>query len=209
LPTGHSIDRLDVAGVGAIDVSLVDIGNAHVFVRASDLGLVGTETAAEIDGDAALTRRLEAIRGAAAYRMKMISSPERSREESPATPLLAMISPPADYRNVIARTIVRADESDLVSRLMFMQRMHKTYAGTSTVCTGVAARLPGTIVHEMTRRESSDCDEVRIGHPAGIIATQTSVERSGEGYVVRRATLGRTARRILEGVVYVPDTGCS
>ena len=39
---------------------------------------------------------------------------------------------------------------DLVSRLMFMQQSHKTYAGTSTVCTGVAARLPGTLVHEAT-----------------------------------------------------------
>ena len=34
---------------------------------------------------------------------------------------------------------------------MFMQQMHKTYAGTSTVCTGVASRLPGTLVHEVAR----------------------------------------------------------
>ena len=103
---------------------------------------------------------------------------------------------------------------------MFMQRMHKTYAGTSTVCTGVASRLPGTIVHEMTvhemtrprRRVDRDAlarDIVRIGHPAGVIETETRVERSGDGFVVRRATLGRTARRILEGYVYVPDAECS
>ena len=41
---------------------------------------------------------------------------------------------------------------------MFMQRTHKTYAGTSTVCTGVASRLPGTVVHEMTRRDALDHD---------------------------------------------------
>ncbi len=104
---------------------------------------------------------------------------------------------------------------------MFMQRMHKTYAGTSTVCTGVASRIPGTLVHEMTRRETRDSgagdladaaiagDVVRIGHPAGVIETEARVERRGDGFVVRRATLGRTARRILEGYVYVPDAECS
>jgi 2-methylaconitate cis-trans-isomerase PrpF len=202
LPTGNSIDRLNVPGFGEIEASLVDIGNAHVFVRARDVGLIGTETAAEIDAKSELRDLLERIRGAAAYRMNMISDPARSKQESPATPILGMVSPPADYRNDIGRTTVKASEVDLVSRVMFMQQMHKTYAGTSTVCTGVASRLPGTIVHEMTRPETLDRDIVRIGHPAGVIETEARVEMSGNAYVVRRATLGRTARRIMEGYVY-------
>jgi methylitaconate Delta-isomerase len=104
---------------------------------------------------------------------------------------------------------VAADETDLVSRLMFMQRMHKTYAGTSTVCTGVASRIPGTVVHEVTRPGTLVRDVVRIGHPAGVIETESRVDAADGGFVVRRATLGRTARRILEGVVYVPDPACS
>jgi 2-methylaconitate cis-trans-isomerase PrpF len=132
----------------------------------------------------------------------MISDPLRSRQESPATPILGMISPPADYRNEIGRSTVTAAEVDLVSRLMFMQQMHKTYAGTSTVCTGVASRIPGTIVHEMTRAESLGSEVVRIGHPAGVISTETRVEPDGNDYLVRRATLGRTARRIMEGYVF-------
>ncbi len=62
--------------------------------------------------------------------------------------------------------------------------------------------IPGTIVQEMTRPETLDRDVVRIGHPAGVINTETQVEMSGNEYVVRRATLGRTARRIMEGYVY-------
>src|SRR5689334_7313531 len=69
LPTGNMIDRLDVDGVGTLDVSLVDIGNAHVFVRAADLKLTGIETPSEIDANTALRDRLEKIRGAAAARM--------------------------------------------------------------------------------------------------------------------------------------------
>jgi methylitaconate Delta-isomerase len=202
LPTGNPVDRLEISDFGTIEASLVDIGNAHVFIRARDVGLVGTETAAEIDAKIDLRDLLERIRGAAACRMKMITDPTRSKQDSPATPILGMISPPADYRNDIGRSSVKAGDVDLVSRLMFMQQMHKTYAGTSTVCTGVASRIPGTIVHEMTRPESLLNDVVRIGHPAGVIGTETRVELKGNDYVVRRATLGRTARRIMEGYVF-------
>jgi 2-methylaconitate cis-trans-isomerase PrpF len=207
LPTGRPVDRLTVPGVGEIDVSLVDIGNAHVFVRASDLGLRGTEGAAALDADHELRARLECIRGAAAERMGMIANAARSREESPATPILGVVSPPASYCDENGGGLVNESEVDLVSRLMFMQQTHKTYAGTSTVCTGVASRLAGTLVHEVTRLQMRQADTVRIGHPAGVIETETRVEKNGVGeYVVRRATLGRTARRIMEGYVFVPDT---
>jgi 2-methylaconitate cis-trans-isomerase PrpF len=84
-----------------------------------------------------------------------------------------------------------------------MQITHKTYAGTSTVCTGVAAKIDGTIVAEVLRPAARDRLEIRIGHPAGVIETESLVERHGNELIVKRATLGRTARRILEGTVYV------
>ena len=207
LPTGNPTDTLDVPGVGKIEVSLVDIGNAHVFLRASDLGLTGTETAAKIDADTDLTNKLERIRAHGAAAMGMVNEPERSREESPATPLIGMIGPAQDYENVIGGGTIKAQECDFVSRLMFMQQMHKTYAGTSTVCTGVASRLPGTIVHEACKPETLDNIIVRIGHPAGVIETETQLEIEGNDYAVKRATLGRTARRIMEGQVYLPKHG--
>jgi 2-methylaconitate cis-trans-isomerase PrpF len=206
LPTGNPVDRLEVPGVGTIEASLVDVGNAHVFVRARDMGLTGTETAAEIDADRALAERLEAIRGVAAARMNMIEDATRSRQDSPATPILGMVSPPADYHNALTGSTVRGADTDLVSRLMFMQQMHKTYAGTSTVCTGVASRLPGTLVHEVARTPAPDSIECRIGHPGGVITTEVQVRLQGNDYVVERATLGRTARRILEGSVFVPES---
>jgi methylitaconate Delta-isomerase len=200
------VDRLEVAGVGAVETSLVDCGNAHVFVRARDVGLTGTETPAEIDARPELLDRLERIRGAAAHRMGLASAPSRATAETPATPILGMVAPPADYRDFIGGTAVRAEEMDVLARLMFMQRTHKTYAGTSTVCTGVASRVPGTLVHEAARPRPIAEGECRIGHPAGVIATEVSVAGgNGPEFSVRRATLGRTARRILEGYVFVPD----
>ncbi len=207
LPTGNVTDILDVPGVGPIEASLVDIGNAHVFIRASDVGLTGTETPASIDADPALLDRLEQIRAAGALRMGMVTSVAAARAESPATPILGIISPPADYIGHLDGVPVAADAVDVVSRLLFMQITHKTYAGTSTACTGVAARIPGTIVHQALRIAARDTLEIRIGHPAGVIDTQAEVELSSSGRNpgVRRATLGRTARRILDGTVYLDD----
>ena len=133
-----------------------------------------------------------------------IDDPERATVTSPATPFVAMIAPSQDYEDVMGGRVVAAGESHFLSRLMFMQQMHKTYAGTSTVCTGVASRLPGTIVHEVCRPETRDGIVVRFGHPAGVIETEARVELQGDDYVVGRATLGRTARRIMDGPVYVP-----
>jgi 2-methylaconitate cis-trans-isomerase PrpF len=209
LPTGNATDILTIPDFGDVEVTLIDTGNAHVFVRAQDLGLTGTETAAEIDQNKPLIALLEKIRGAGAFRMGMVSSPEAARKESPATPLIGMVSKPADYRDVIGDRTVAADEVDLVSRLMFMQQMHKAYAATSTACTGVASQVPGTLVYEMTRPEARTAlrnrREVRIGHPAGVIETETELEEVGEGYKVKRATVARTARRIMEGYVFVPE----
>jgi methylitaconate Delta-isomerase len=206
LPTGNPVDRLDIPGYGPIEASLVDIGNAHVFIRARDVGLQGTESAAEIDANAPLRDLLERIRGVAAQRMGMVEEAKNARAESPATPILGMVSPPADYRNDLTGETVRAGDVDLVSRLMFMQQMHKTYAGTSTVSTGVASRLAGTLVHEVARPVDAATIDCRIGHPGGVITTEVKVALSGNAYMVERATLGRTARRIMEGYVFVPDT---
>jgi len=203
LPTGNPCDRLDIRGVGKIDVSMVDIGNAHAFVRAVDLGCSGTESAATIDANTELSRILERIRAHAGVAMGMIDDPEKAAKVSPATPFVAMVAPPQDYENIIGGNNVTADESQFLSRLMFMQQMHKTYAGTSTVCTGVASRIPGTIVHEARRPSDRDQMIVRIGHPAGVIETESAVDINGGAYAVTRATLERTARRIMEGTVYI------
>ncbi|MDA8637995.1 hypothetical protein N9L49_05215 [Rhodospirillales bacterium] len=203
LPTGNAMERLDVPGVGTLEVSMVDIGNAHVFVRAADLGMTGAETAAEIDANTELCEKLEKIRAHAGVAMGMIDDPDRAAQDSPATPFVAMIAPPQDYYDAIGDRMVKAEDCDFLSRLMFMQQMHKTYAGTSTVCTGIASRIPGTIVYEACRPETRDKLEVNFGHPAGVIETEAIVELEGNAYAAKRATLGRTARRIMEGQVYV------
>jgi hypothetical protein len=82
---------------------------------------------------------------------------------------------------------------------MFMQVLHKTYAGTGTVCTGAAAKIPGTLVYRMIPGIDR-IDIIQIGHPAGVIQIEAVVEKG----IVTRAAFARTARRIMDGYVYVP-----
>lgn len=208
LPTGNPIDVLHVDGVGDIEASLVDIGNAHVFVRAKDLGLQGTETPDVIDADRELRDRLERIRGAGAFRMGMITSPDRSQSESPATPIIGVVAPPTGYRSYLTQEQISAEDVDLVARLMYMQVTHKTYAGTSTACTGVAARIPGTVVHEALPPLAHERLAIRIGHPAGVVVTESAAQVTEGGYRVLRSTLGRTARRLMEGYAFLPQGTC-
>lgn len=112
--------------------------------------------------------------------------------------MIAMVSKSQDYTDFTSGNTIQAEDVSFVSRLMFMQVLHKTYAGTGTVCTGAAAKIPGTIVHEMVA-ESDGVELVRIGHPAGVISLEARVT---EGRV-ERAAFSRSARRIMEGHVFV------
>ena len=197
LPTGNVVDMIDTL-YGSIEASIVDCANPMVFVRAENLGIKGTESPQEINSNPELLSRLEEIRSRVAVRIGMAANQAEATAKSPAFPMIAMVSKPSAYVAFTSDKVIAAEDVSLVSRLMFMQVLHKTYAGTGTVCTGVAARIPGTIVNEMI--VESDVDEtVRIGHPAGVISLEARVK----GGRVERAAFARTARRIMEGYVWV------
>jgi len=198
LPTGRARDTLDVPGVGAIAVSLVDATNPVVFVGAKDLGLLGTEGADAIDRDTALLSRLEAIRVAGAALMGVPGSP--------AIPKVALLAPAMSFRTLDGREIAMR-EVDLVARVISMGRCHRAFALTAAMCLAVAARIDGTVVSESLSPSpsSSPPGDLRLGHPSGVLPIAALVERdAGGGAVARRVTVYRTARRLMEGFVRVP-----
>lgn len=201
LPTGNAVDFMKIDGVGEIAVSMVDVSNPMVFVGAADLDLTGIETPAQIDGDKRILGILESIRAKSAVMMGIARTEQEASENSPAFPMVAFVAPPQDYEDFTTGKVIRAEDVDFVSRLMFMQVMHKTYAGTGTTCTGAAAKIPGTVVNTVSQSRSS---LVRIGHPAGIIEIEVETEKTNGQVHLKRAAFGRTARRIMDGYVYVP-----
>ncbi len=203
LPTGQAVESLDVPGVGTVTVSLVDAANPVVFVRPADLGLSGTEMPERVDGDPDLLRRIEAIRAHAAVRMGLARSPEDATAKSPGVPKLAFASAPATYASTSGGA-VDVNAIDVAARIMSMGRLHRSYALTGAICTAVASLIDGTVVHAVARPAQGSERTVRIGHPAGVIEAGAQVARRDGTWTAEKVVTRRTARRLMEGVAFVP-----
>ena len=206
LPTGKVTDTLKVEGEGDFEVSLVDAAIPTVFIRAEALGLKGGETPKEIDGNAKLLQRIEKIRSVAAQVMGLCKDWRKATHEVPYSPFFAICAPPMDYKDWTTGKKIPEKSVDLVVRLLFMQQMHKTYPVTGTTCTVVASMIPGTIANRLARPGVIKRGELRIGHPAGVITPEGKVVLENGGYVVKRATVDRTARCLIRGYAYIPKS---
>ncbi len=204
LPTGNKIDVISVPGIGEIEISVVDAGNPTCFLKPEVLGFSGVEGPVDEKIITALDK-IELVRGTVSTLLGLASDATKARTESPTLPMIAFVSEPAAYRSYVDGTRIEKGQIDLVSRLFFMQSMHKTYPGTGTVCTGVAALIEGTLVHRFCSPTAWETKMVRIGHPSGTISIEVDVTNGPDGPELKLAAFGRTSRRIMEGFVYVPE----
>ncbi len=202
LPTGSVKDYIRVDGK-EYPISIFDIGNPLVFIKAEDIGIGGTETPQEIECNKDLMNLVEEIRGKAAEKIGLVDHWELAKEKSAYAPFLAIVSPAKSYTTFDGKS-VHAEDIDLVSRLIFMQKVHKSYPVTSTVTTGVAAKIPGTVVSEVVCEASKAEVRMEIGHPAGSITVEADVEVNGDSIEIKKGAMYRTARLIMDGFVYVP-----
>jgi methylitaconate Delta-isomerase len=206
LPTGRVIDTLKVDGEGDFEVSLVDAAIPTVFIAAEALGLKGGETPQQIDADKKLLQRIEKIRCVAAQVMGLCKDWRKATHEVPYSPFFAICAPPMDYKDWTTGKKISAKSVDLVVRLLFMQRMHLTYPVTGTTCTVVASMIPGTVANRIARPGVIERGDLRIGHPAGVITPEGKVVREKGRYVVKRATVDRTARCLIRGYAFIPKS---
>ena len=124
---------------------------------------------------------IELIRGIAARMIGLVQDEHRARFESPAVPLLSIVSPPKSYVSFTDHRKITADDVDLVARVFYMQEMHKTYSVTATVCTGAAAMVAGTVVNQVTSPDVQVTKTVRLGHPSGVIPIEVEVDNDPRG----------------------------
>lgn len=207
MPTDNPIDII-TANNKEYEVSLVDVGNPLVFIRANDLGLEGIETPEKIESNRSLMEEIEGIRGVAAKVFGLVDDPKDATLLSPYNPFFAIISSPHNYQ-CFNGNIVESNDVDVVSRLLFMLHMHKAYPITGTVCTGAAARIPGTIVWEMMRKSARNEKILRIGHPSGVLTVKAEASYRNSAMKLENIWVSRTARKILEGVCYIRNVNPS
>jgi hypothetical protein len=203
LPTGHPVDRLDVPGIGPIDVSMVDAANPCVFVRAQDIGLTGNELPDALDADTTVRDRLQRIRRAAAMAMG-IARNDAEAGASLGIPVIGFVAPPMAAPTLSGEPIA-ADQVDLTARFISNGQPHRALPLTASLCTAVAARIEGTLPNQALIRQPDGA--VRIGMPSGILTVDADVSRAADGaWTAHSGALYRTARRLFDGRIYVPQT---
>ncbi|ATW25125.1 2-methylaconitate cis-trans isomerase PrpF family protein [Candidatus Formimonas warabiya] len=201
LPTGKARDLIDTSQ-GKFHVSFVDSANPVIFVGAEELGIRGTELPDEVNANPKLTDTLEEIRGIFAVKIGRVDDWRNAKAVSPAIPKVCFVAKAQTYPASDGR-MIKEDEIDIVGRMMSMQKPHKAYAVTGAVCTGTAAKIPGTVVYDLLSQEARGQNQIRIGHPSGKLEVEVDVEEVQESILLRKAALARTARRLMDGQVYV------
>ena len=204
LPTGNVADRLEVPGIGPIDVSMVDAANACVFVRARDLGLAGNELPDELERNAAVLDRLQAIRRAASVAMGIARDDAEARAIN-AVPFIGFIAPAMDAPT-LAGAAIAADQVDLTVRFLSSGQPHRALPLTASLCTAIAARISFTLANQALRPDSGE--SIRLGMPSGILTVGADVTQDASGaWTAHSGAFYRTARRLFDGRIYVPHRG--
>lgn len=178
-PTGRRIDEID-----GIAVTCIDAAMPLMIVRAGDLGLRGTESPIELDADTALLARLEALRRAAGEIMG-----------------LGDVS-----HSVIPKPVLVSagdSETSITSRYFTPRRCHASHAVTGAIGVATAFALPGTVA---SGAQSPGGERtITVLHPQGRIDVAVDLDGQDNEARIRRAALVRTARKILQGDLHLPD----
>ena len=207
LPTGRAADQITLADRRTIEASLVDAANPCIFVRARGLDKSGAELPDALYRDRAFLASMEEIRRRGAMAMGLADTVEQAGLK-PANPKIAIVAPTAEAA-ILSGRIVAADEADISIRMLSMGQPHRAVPVTGALCVAVAARIGGTVVAQILAEQGNEISEtgaIRVSHPSGIILVEADVSAEpGHTPAVRSATVYRTARRLFEGHVLLPE----
>ena len=201
LPTGNVTDVLDVPGVGKLTVSMVDAANATVFVRAADLGLTGTEQPDALEANTANMQKHAAIRAQAAVAMGITKTAEDALKKG-GVPFVGFVAGPQDATTLTGETL-KQNDIDLTARMLSNGQPHRALPLTVSLCTAVAARIEGSVVHAAARAASDKNSPLRIAMPSGILTVAADVKQKYGQWHAEQGAFYRTQRRLFEGYVYV------
>ncbi len=173
LPTGEAVDVIE-----GVACTLIDNGMPIVVMDAADFGLTGRETREDLDGDAELKARLEAIRLKAGPMMNLGDVTEKS------VPKMTLVSPPVEGGAISTRSFIP-------------HRCHASIGVFAAVSVATACTLPEGPARRLALMPSDG--SFRIEHPTG--AAEVIVERDDAGAVTAAGTI-RSARKLFEGRVF-------
>jgi 4-oxalomesaconate tautomerase len=180
-PTQSSIDRIE-----GIEVTCIDNGMPVVLMRAADLGKRGDESPEELEADAALKSSVESIRLAAGPRMNLGDVLKKT------VPKMCLVSPARHGGTIHTRTFIP-------------HRVHEAIGVLGAVSVATACVTPGSIAAQVARlAPRAGSQRLEIEHPGGFFTVEMDVRVEGSSVTVNRSALLRTARKLMQGEVFVP-----
>lgn len=174
LPSGNAVDVIE-----GIEVTMIDNGMPCVVMRAIDLDIVGTETPAELEDNAALRGKLERIRLQAGKLMNLGDVSEKS------VPKMTMVSAPLAGGAINSRTFIP-------------HRCHSSIGVLGAVSVASACLLGQGPASELAVVPAGVEKLMRVEHPTG----EMSVVATMDGGEIARAGILRTARKLFDGIIY-------
>lgn len=197
-PTGNKKDSFDIEDYGKIEVTVIDCANPVVFIKADDLGIKGIELV-ELNNNKKVMEHIERIRCMVAEKVGFVKKWQDARTQSTSIPKVSIISKPQNYIDMDGNE-VKENYMDICCRAISVGSVHKAYPMTVAIATGAAVRINGTIVNELIN-QLEDKDIISIGHSSGV----TNVDIKMTDSEIIKGGVTRTARRIMEGYIYIKD----
>jgi len=182
-PTGSHLDR-----IAGLEVTCIDNGMPVVLMRAADLGKRGDDSPQALEGDEALKSRIEEIRLAMGPRMNLGDVGKKT------VPKMCLVSPARHGGAIHTRTFIP-------------HRVHEAIGVLGAVSVATACLTPGSVaarVAGLTPRSGSQ--RLEIEHPTGFFTVEMDVTVEGADVTVNRSALLRTARKLMQGEVFVPGS---
>jgi 4-oxalomesaconate tautomerase len=179
LPTGAVSDSFATTGGHKVRATCIDAGMPTVVLLAGELGIEGTESPAELEGDEALRADLELIRLAAGSAMGLGDVTDLT------IPKLTMVAPPRSGGAVGTRTFIP-------------HRCHEAIGVLGAVSVATACLLPGSPAAEVAEVVDRSAP-ISLEHPTGRFDCVFDVDAGGR---IERAGVVSTARKLFDGVVF-------
>jgi 4-oxalomesaconate tautomerase len=176
-PTGSITDTFN-----GIPVTCVDNGMPVVVVAASSLGATGRETVAELEGDAALNRRVRELRLAAGKAMGL------GDVSATTVPKISLVSAPAHGGAIATRTFIPV-------------RVHESIGVLGAVSVGTAIMVPGAVGRDLAVIAPGS-PRLAIEHPSGALTVEVELDTTANPPRVIRSGVVRTARKLFDGTVF-------
>jgi len=175
LPSGHAVDV-----VNGVPVTLIDNGMPCVVMKAEDVGITGYEDRDWLDANVELKARIEAIRLAVGETMNLGDVREKS------VPKMMLVAPPRAGGAVCVRSFIP-------------HRAHATIGVLGAVSVATACLIPGSPAAEVAVIPEGSRKTLSVEHPTGEMSCVLEVGEAGD---VVSAALLRTARKLMDGVVF-------